>query len=141
MFPFTISEFCITKAPIPQNIADKILKWHILPMLFVRKLLNDYITASKRSGYRPVRYELLHRRLGGSQHCFKKNSKGAVDWTTRPSKISELLDLIIKHTKYTRIAYNKKKNFIHCDYKVQDGKRYYFEYDDNGEWKFVKFIN
>ena len=33
---FSISEFCISRLAIPQAVADKILKYHIVPMQTIR---------------------------------------------------------------------------------------------------------
>ena len=49
---FTISEFNISRKPIPQDIADKILKWHIVPMQRVRDIFGKAIWPSQKSGYR-----------------------------------------------------------------------------------------
>lgn len=136
---FTISEFNISDQPIPEQICDKILKWHIIPMQRVRDKFNDAIWPSLESGYRSVEWELSHGRYGNSQHCFK--GKGAVDWTCQKfSKNKDrLLDLIIKETDYTRIAvYN---SFIHCDYKKTNSmKRELYDSDSASNWKFKKYV-
>ena len=118
---FTISEFNISGKPIPEDVADKILKWHIQPMQRVRDKFKDAIWPSLKSGYRSVQWEKKNGRSGNSQHTFK--GKGAVDWTCQnfSSKKDKLLKLIIEETDYTRIAvYN---SFIHCDYKVTNSMR------------------
>lgn len=95
---FDISDFCISLELIPQNIADKILKWHLLPLQRTRNKLNKYIIhkeniikiwVSKKSCWRPYKWEISHDRNGGSQHCFGekksgrifKDAKGATDVT------------------------------------------------------------
>jgi hypothetical protein len=51
----------------------------------------------------------------------------------------KLLELIIKHTSYTRMAVYK--GFIHCDYKpTSDGKRQLFKSDKNSRWEFIKNV-
>ena len=136
---FAISEFNITGQPIPENVCDKLLKWHISPMIEVRQELNIPIWASQESGYRPESWEKEKGRSGNSQHCFK--TKGAIDWTCRNFSQNKtfLLRAIIKHTDYTRIAvYN---SFIHCDYKATDsGRRELFNSGSNSKWVFKKFI-
>jgi hypothetical protein len=136
---FTVSEFNISGEPIPEDVADKILKWHILPMQRVRDKFNDAIWPSLESGYRSVEWEEKHGRNGNSQHTFK--TKGAVDWTCQkfPERKNELLKLIIEETDYTRIAvYN---TFIHCDYKVTNSmRRELYSSDNSSNWKFEKYV-
>jgi len=135
---FTISEFNISEQPIPEDIADKILKYHILPMQDVRNEFGRALIVSDKSGYRPVWWEKARDRSGNSQHCF--HGKGAVDWTCRDFKKykNKLLDLIIKHTGYTRIAVYG--TFIHCDYKATDGKRYIFSSTKRSKWTLKETI-
>jgi hypothetical protein len=136
---FLLSEFNITGKPIPEDVADKILKWHISPMQEVRNELGYSIWASQKSGYRPTTWEKSKGRSGNSQHTFK--NKGAVDWTCKDysNNKNEFLESIIKHTDYTRIAiYN---SFIHCDYKeTNSGKRELYNSTPDSKWEFVKFI-
>jgi len=136
---FKISEFVIKGAIIPSDVADKILKFHILPMQRVRDELAIPISASQRSGYRPVSWELSRGRSGNSQHTFK--GMGAVDWTCSnfAQKKGLFLELIIQYTSYTRIAVYD--GFIHCDYKpTSDGKRQLFESGSDSRWKFIKNV-
>jgi len=136
---FNISDFNISGKPIPGDVADKILKWHCIPMQRVRNLTNYAIWASQKSGYRSVSWERKHGRDGSSQHTFK--GMGAVDWTCYRFNENKdcFLDLIIQETDYTRIAvYN---NFIHCDYGItKNGQRQLFESDNRSKWKFIKNI-
>jgi hypothetical protein len=136
---FKISDFNISGESIPEEVADKILKWHIIPMQIVRDLLGYAMWASQKSGYRSVSWELKQGRSGNSQHTFKE--KGAVDWTCRDfaNKKNEYLQMIIEHTDYTRIAvYN---TFIHCDYKhTTSQQRELYESDSNSKWKLIKYI-
>lgn len=134
---FTISEFNISGQDIPQQVCDKILKYHILPMQPVREELGYWVTPSENSGYRSIQWELDHGRSGGSQHTFKGN--GATDWTCKDFKNNkdDLLNSIIKHTDYTRMTiYN---SFIHCDYKHVN-KRQVFESGADSVWVFKKFV-
>lgn len=136
---FNISEFNISGKSIPEQVADKILKWHISPMIPVRQKLGFSIWASQESGYRSIAWEKSKGRSGNSQHTFK--GKGAVDWTCKNFQINKekFLETIIEYTDYTRIAvYN---NFIHCDYKqTNSGRRELYESGSNSKWKFIKFI-
>jgi len=136
---FNISDFNISGNPIPEAIADKILKWHILPLQRVRDKLNLAVWASQKSGYRSVAWEKSKGRGGGSQHTFK--GKGATDVTCHKFKDNKdrLIKLLIEETDYTRIAvYN---SFVHCDYKqTNNGQRQLFESTPDSKWKFKKFI-
>lgn len=135
---FKISNFNISGKPIPEQIADKILFNHILPMQKVRDVLDIKMWASEKSGYRSVSWERSHGRTGSSQHTFK--GMGAVDWTCEDfgNNRAKFLEAIIKHTNYTRMAmYN---GFIHCDYKkTNTGQREVFVSDKNSNWEFLKF--
>lgn len=136
---FNISDFNISGKPIPEDIADKILKWHIVPMQRVRNILGFAIWASQTSGYRSKAWEKSRGRSGNSQHTFI--GKGAVDWTCRDFKTEKenILVNIIDETDYTRMAvYN---SFIHCDYKVTaSGQRELYDSDSKSNWKFKKFV-
>lgn len=136
---FTISEFNISGEDIPQDIADKILKHHIVPMQPVRDKLNIPIYPSQKSGYRSQKWEKSRNRNGQSQHCFV--GLGAVDWTCSDFQNNKeaLLASIAIDTEYTRIAvYN---SFIHCDYKpTSSGKRELYTSDSYSNWKFIRHV-
>jgi len=133
---FTISEFCISRLAIPQAVADKILKYHIVPMQTIRTKRGIKIWASAHSGYRPRLHELRMGRDGLSEHVFR--NKGAVDWTCQNFSANNELFLkdIINYTDYTRIAVYD--TFIHCDYKGTERKL--FSSDSNSNWTFIKLI-
>lgn len=136
---FSLKEFLITQPKnISLEIADKLYKYHIIPMVPVRNELGLPMTASKNSGYRPEWWEKKRKRSGNSQHVFR--GYGAVDWTCEdfPENKAHLLALIIKHTEYTRMAvYN---SFIHCDYKESpSGKREIYESTPKSEWTFLRY--
>ena len=136
---FNISDFNISGRPIPEMVADKILKWHIIPMQRVRNILGVAIWPSQKSGYRSVAWEKKRNRSGNSQHTFKQ--RGATDWTCSmfSKNKARFLEKIIEQTDYTRIAVYL--NFIHCDYKnTQSGKRELYESTGSSKWKFKKFI-
>lgn len=121
---FNISEFCITDDPIEQNIANMILKWHILEIQKVRDYLDRPVLVSRNSGYRPYQYELIKGRSGNSQHTFKEihnHGVGAADYTltfkgNKEEELQELFEAIRDYTNYKRIAIYPDKFFIHCDY-------------------------
>lgn len=137
--PFSISEFLITQPKtVELDIADKLWKYHIIPMLAVREALGFAIWASLKSGYRPEWYEKSKGRSGTSEHCFKE--KGAVDWTCFDFETNKdkFLELIIIHTDYTRIAVYD--GFIHCDHKpTANGKREIYTSNSRSEWKFLRY--
>lgn len=122
---FKVSEFCISDEPVPLDIADKILKFHIVPLNKVREDLGFAIWPSQRSGYRPVWWEKKKGREGNSQHTFKGN--GAVDLTCKDFADNKwlLLDALIRLTDYTRLAIYP--TFIHVDY----GSMERWVYDEN----------
>lgn len=134
----SISECCITQDAVPQDVGDKLLKWHIHPMNYIRHLMGVPIWASRKSGWRTVAHELIKKRNGKSQHCFLPGSLGAVDWTTKPGHLDRLLMFIFLYTDYTRVCLYK--NFIHCDYKepFSSGRRLYFEAGDDSVWKLIE---
>lgn len=115
---FKLSEFCITSDPLPIDVADKILKHHILPMQVVRDVYGKAISVSDHSGYRPKWHEIKRGRSGNSQHCYTGQSKGAVDWTA--ADLDLLYNLILDHTEYRRVCIYPNNGFIHCDYKSSD---------------------
>lgn len=123
-----VSDFNISGKDIPEDVADKILEYHLKPLEKVNKtepLLNA--SPSLKSSYRPRWWELQMGRDGDSQHCFY--GKGATDVTCENFKENKdvLLKTLIENTEYTRFAvYN---SFIHCDYAIQD-ERWVF----NSRW-------
>ena len=137
---FTISEFNISGQDIPEDVADKILKWHIIPMQRVRDKFKNAIWPSLESGYRSEKWEKKRGRSGNSQHTFK--GKGAVDWTCQNFKNNKnkLLDFIIEETDYTRIAvYN---SFIHCDYKATNSmRRELYSLNKSNKWILNKILD
>lgn len=136
-FNFTLSEFNISGEKIPEDVADKILEYHIIPMQIVRDKLGVSIWPSLKSGYRSSKWERKRGRSGKSQHCFR--GKGAVDITCKDFSVTgvTLLDLIVEHTQYTRMAVYR--SFIHCDYKpTKSGKRQIFKSDSSSKWTLTK---
>lgn len=146
---FKIQEFLIDKRKtVPNDIADKLYWYHIIPMIPVRAKLGVPITASQFSGFRPLWWEKWKGRSGKSQHTFgqidkntfDKESKGAVDWTCKDFmlRFPDLLQLMIEHTEYTRFAIYK--SFIHADYKpTASGKREVYNSDASSNWTFSHY--
>lgn len=139
VIPFSTAEFLITQPKaLDLDIADKLWKYHIIPMVPVREALGLAIWASQKSGYRPHWYELRRGRSGKSEHCFI--GLGAVDWTCADiyNNKHRLLDLIIKYTSYTRIAVYD--GFIHCDHKpTASGQREIYSSNAQSQWKFIRY--
>jgi hypothetical protein len=111
------SSFNITGDPIPEDVVDRIVEYHIEPGNRAQKKCGFDIWPSAKSGYRPEWYEESKGRSGNSQHTYKDDGKGATDWTCHQfadNKIN-LLDALITETDYTRIAIYD--TFIHADYK------------------------
>lgn len=136
---FKYKELVINGGPIPIDVADKLLHYHMIPASRVREALGLPMTASKKSGWRPYEWEIAHGRSGNSQHVFK--GKGAVDWTCKSFRENrqKLLELLIEHTGYTRFAVYR--NFIHCDYKpTASGKREIYTSTPDSKWTLKKTI-
>lgn len=133
---FKIAEFCIAGDSLPIAIADKLLEYHINPILPIRARLGFPIWPSKKSGYRSRKYEVSMGRTGTSQHCF--DNKGAVDWTCRPDRLLILLNELAS-LPYTRICYYPEKKFIHCDYKLSAHRLYVC--NDNLHWERLDSFN
>jgi hypothetical protein len=128
---FTISEFCIENKPVPQSVADKILKNFIEPLNPIRELLEAPIIISQNSGYRSAAYEYSKKRSPLGVHTF--TGMGAADLTSRKMK---QLFYELERSPFTRICYYPKRNFIHVDYE-KHGTRFFF---DNGRgWQRSNF--
>lgn len=111
---FKVSDFNITGKPVPEDVADKIYLYHILPLNKVRSALGIPVWPSEKSGYRPEWWEKARGRQGNSQHVFK--GKGATDVTCEDFAENKgvLLEALIKLTDYTRFCIYP--TFIHVDY-------------------------
>jgi len=129
-----ISDFNITGKPIPEDVVDKIEKYHLQPLRFVDACLPFDVVVSAKSAYRPRWYELERGRSGNSQHCFK--GKGAVDITCENFQQNKeaLIEVLVDETQYSRIAiYN---TFLHLDYAIQD-ERWLFD----SRWRRIKRLD
>ncbi|MCR9263293.1 MAG: hypothetical protein NXH86_04005 [Flavobacteriaceae bacterium] len=125
-----ISDFNISGKDIPQDVADKILDFHLRPLERVQECVSFKISVSQNSGYRPRWWELNKGRSGNSQHCFY--GKGATDVTCDDFKTNKdaLLEALISETEYTRIC--EYETFYHVDYALSD-ERWMFK-NVNGKW-------
>lgn len=127
---FKISDFCISDAAIPRDVADKIYDYHLLPADEVRHKFGYPVWVSKNSGYRPFKWEKNKGRDGSSQHTFR--DKGAADYTAE--RLTELVEMLKRHTSYNRICLYTEHGFVHCDYASEDGNRHYFEAGEDKQW-------
>lgn len=154
-----ISDFNISGQPIPQDVADKILEYHLRPLERASQYLGFDLAISKKSGYRPLWWEKQRGRDGGSQHVFF--GKGGADITTLlireqqillskgKIKISEyrefaaeeyeskkllIREALIVCTDYSRIA--EYGTFTHTDFGIQD-ERWLF----NSKWQRIKRLD
>lgn len=111
---FKISDFNISGEPIPEDVADKILIHHIIPLNKVRSAIQIPVWPSAKSGYRSLAWEKARGRKGNSQHVFR--AEGATDVTCEDFDENKyvLLEALIKCTEYRRFALYD--DFIHCDY-------------------------
>lgn len=133
---FLPSEFNISGQPIPEEVADKIFKFHIWPLNEVRYAYAKPISISKRSGYRNFDWELAHGRNGRSEHTFI--DKGACDIVGEDMKL--LVHMVATMTEYCRICYYARHNFFHLDYK-DNVRRYFIDYGYGLGWQSVKNLN
>lgn len=136
---FNVSDFVITGDTIPLHVADKILKNFIWPLQRIRIVLGAAIWASQKSGYRPESWEKFRGRSGNSQHCFKLGGACDLTWS---GDIDMLLDALIEHTEFTRMAvyYDNNTQFIHIDMKpTGSGKREIYKSTPSSNWTFLRF--
>ena len=113
------SDFNITGQPIPEDVADQIVEYHMTPLNRAMGALEIQMYVSAKSGYRPVWWEKEKGRSGDSRHTYK-DGKGASDVTCEDFQDNKgvLLKHLVENTDYTRFAiYN---TFIHCDYASQE---------------------
>lgn len=156
---FTPSQCAIGHQAIPQDIADKILLHHIIPLNSVQDALPFEVIVSQESCYRPYIWEIARGRNGKSEHTFGErenkiitDNKGACDITCEDYQKNsmELLLALIKHTDYKRLAiyYNWNQEaqahtgFIHADYKdLHNGKRPIFVSTKASKWTLQGYVN
>ena len=117
---FNLDEFHKPSIALPDDVKEKIEKYHIPELNRIREELGCPIIISRHSGYRPYEYEISRGRSGKSEHCYRRN--GAVDITCKEDKFSELWELM-KKSKYTRVCLYPNNRFIHCDFKLRKGKQ------------------
>jgi hypothetical protein len=118
---FSLEEFLIVaKGPVPNDVLNKIVRYHWLVLNDIRTKLGIPIRISANSCYRPRQYEIKQGRSGKSEHTFSDDSWGAVDLTC--ADMNKLFNLLKSDSPYRRICVYKEKNFVHCDYKGNEKK-------------------
>ncbi len=134
----TFDDFNTSGKSMPEDVKEKVFKYHIIPLTRVMK--SEEVLIKVNSGWRPLEWELSHGRDGKSQHTFI-NSFGAVDITflNFEEQKYKMLNHILKHTNYSRIALYA--TFMHCDYKVTiPGDRRVYTSDNQSNWTLKKVI-
>ena len=139
---FKLEEFYKPRFILPDDVKEKIEKYHIPELNRIREELNKDvpkekevgIIISKHSGYRPRHWEIYKGRSGNSQHCF--TGKGAVDITCRLDMFPRLWELM-RESAYTRVCLYPNKMFIHNDFKELTAKQEFICTDD--KWEFQAF--
>lgn len=126
---FSLSEFNITGNPIPEDVADKILKYHIIPLSRAREVFGKPILISQKSGYRPLKWELQHGREGNSQHVYRGNGASDVTCIDFKGDFNKFLSALIENTEYTRFAVYP--GFVHVDYANLPNNRWVY----NSNWE------
>jgi len=119
---------------IPLTIMEKenIVK-HKDYLNIVSESIKAKVSVSKKSGHRPLAYELSKKRLGDSEHTtYNLLDRGAVDLIYNEKLLNEL----IKDKFYTRVCYYPNNGFIHADRKPfkTKGTRYYECQSLTGSW-------
>jgi len=140
---FTIQECCATDEPVPQRIADAIMRHHIIPQSFIRDKLGAPIYVNG-SCWRSKEYErakgrdpVSSSRTKWSDHTFLIDEHsagwGAFDGHTHWHLMHIYADLLLS-SPYSRIAFYPDQKFIHSDYRFfNQGKRLYIATDSGWE--------
>jgi hypothetical protein len=121
---------------LPVEVADKILIHHISPMISVSEAMKSWVCVHREGGYIPRGCVCLDGSCGLSGHDFDKY--GAVDYTCNAQHFDDLIYYLIRLTKYSRIAIDRKDLYIHCDYSIED-ERIIME-KQNGEWVVISSL-
>ena len=110
-------------------------------LVYVDRLLHKQygirVYVSLKSSWRPKWWEYLKKRSGNSQHTYQKMGGTDITCDHFAENWMILLDHLIKHTGYTRLAVyhninpktGEKSGFIHGDFKN--------EYKDSWVYKIV----
>lgn len=106
----------------PQAVWDRILKYHVTPVVNLFHATGVALVPSMGSCYRPVEYERAQGRSGSSLHTFPAHSKGACDLVLSGQlDVIRHMDLVIESLPYRRLCYYPGHGFVHGDYGDQDG--------------------
>ena len=134
---FRPTEATIDGTMPPQDVCDKLERYHFVMLDRIREMYGAPIRISKGSGYRSPEHEMAKGRSGTSEHCFRSN--GALDLTA--GDVPRLLQLLWEQSTYTRICHYPNNGFIHCDHKMVAGnKRALYECaSPTSEWQLKKY--
>jgi len=126
-----IENYNITDKPFDKKVEQVVRACHMNYLVHIDRLIHKKhgfnVYVSLKSSWRPKWWEHQKGRSGRSEHSY--GFLGATDITCDLFKKNRhiLLDHLIKHTSYTRLAVYD--GFIHADYKN--------EYDDSYVYKIV----
>lgn len=133
------SELNISGDPIPNEVADKMVEYHIIPMNAVRAALGLPVLASEKSGWRPLWWEKITEGMEAANTYITEWAQ-LIGLAKIFKNKDKFLKLISELTSYNRIAVYA--TFIHCDYKAtKSGRRELYTSNSSSQWKFVKFID
>jgi len=128
---------------VPVDVIDKIHLYHAHPMSFVRHKLGAPIWVSLNSGFRHEKHELEKGRTSlTTEHLFRPIDRpgsekgfGASDYRSHLELMPKLVNLIERHTDYSRLTYypNAQTPFIHCDYRFGNTELAFF-ISEGGTW-------
>ena len=128
---------------VPVEVIDKIQVYHAHPMSYVRHLLGSPIWVSLNSGFRHEKHELEKGRTKlTTEHLFRDTGRpgsekglGAADYRTRLDMMGKMINLIERHTDYSRLCYYPNVNtpFAHCDYRFGNTKLAFY-ISKGGSW-------
>lgn len=136
-----ISEYIKRKdLPVPVEVIDKIYIYHAHPMNFVRHDLGSPIWVSQDSGFRHEDHEKEMGRKLTSEHLFRDTGRagsekglGAADYATRLEMMAKMVNLIERHTNYSRLCFYPNSRFVHCDYRFGNSQILFYT-STGGSW-------
>ena len=74
-----ISQFNISREPIPAHVVDMIHEHHYKPLNRINECTSLNCYPSQNSCYRPYHWEVVRGRSGSSQHCFGERYDATFD--------------------------------------------------------------
>lgn len=117
-----IFKWCIEDRPCSPEVWDRVVIFHLVPLLIFEECTGITLVPSRRSCYRSRAWELSHKRPGSSLHTFPAGSRGACDLVRADGKpITECTDEIVRWLPHRRIALYPRNGFAHVDYGDRSG--------------------